>query len=85
VTQQVPTSLHELPAWVDVTAMAVGSVFAAHMVRGRRVPLFAVLRAGVVGGLGGSMARDVLLGLEPAAIANWYYVPPSWPPLPLGA
>ena len=29
----------------------------------------------MVGGLGGGIARDLLLGLEPAAIANWYYVP----------
>jgi uncharacterized membrane protein YeiH len=28
-----------------------------------------------VGGLGGGIARDVVLGLEPAAIANGYYVP----------
>lgn len=26
-------------------------------------------------GLGGGMARDLLLGLEPAAISTWYYVP----------
>ena len=26
-------------------------------------------------GLGGGIARDLLLGLEPAAIVNWYYVP----------
>jgi uncharacterized membrane protein YeiH len=75
VTQQVPTSLHELPAWVDVIAMAVGAVFGAHVARGRHIPLFGVILAGMVGGLGGGIARDLLLGLEPAAIANWYYVP----------
>jgi uncharacterized membrane protein YeiH len=75
VNQTVPTSLHELPAWLDVTAMAVGAVFGAHTAHHRRVPLFGVLLAGVVGGLGGGIARDLLLGLEPAAIANWYYVP----------
>lgn len=75
VTQPVPTSIHELPAWVDVGAMAVGAIFGAHVARGRHVPLFGVLLAGVVGGLGGGIARDLLLGLEPAAIANWYYVP----------
>jgi hypothetical protein len=55
--------------------MAVGTIFGAHTARVRRVPLFGVLLAGVVGGLGGGIARDLLLGLEPAAIANWYYVP----------
>jgi uncharacterized membrane protein YeiH len=55
--------------------MAVGAVFAAHVARRRHVPLFGVLLAGIVGGLGGGIARDVLLGIEPAAITNWYYVP----------
>jgi uncharacterized membrane protein YeiH len=49
--------------------------FGAHVARRRDVPLFGVLLAGVVGGLGGAIARDLLLGLEPAAISNWYYVP----------
>jgi hypothetical protein len=59
--------------------MSVGAVFGAHTARGRHVPLFAVLLAGLVAGLGGGIARDVLLGIEPAAIANWYYVPASRP------
>lgn len=75
MTGASPVSLHQLPGWADVTAMAVGAVFAAHVARRRRVPLFGVLFAGVVGGLGGGMARDVLLGLEPAAITTWYYIP----------
>lgn len=69
------TSLHQLPAWVDVTVMAVAAVFTAHVARRRRVPLFGVMLAGIIGGLGGGMARDVLLGLEPAAITTWYYIP----------
>ena len=70
-----PTSLHQLPAWADVTAMVVAAVFTAHVARRRQVPLFGVLLAGIIGGLGGGIARDVLLGLEPAAITTWYYVP----------
>jgi uncharacterized membrane protein YeiH len=55
--------------------MAVGAAFGAHVACTRRVPLFGVLLAGMVAGLGGGIARDVLLGLEPAAITMWYYVP----------
>jgi uncharacterized membrane protein YeiH len=55
--------------------MAVAALFAAHVARKRQVPLFGVLLAGAVGGLGGGVARDLLLGLEPAAITNWYYIP----------
>jgi uncharacterized membrane protein YeiH len=55
--------------------MVVAATFGAHAARLRHVPLFGVLLAGVVAGLGGGMARDVLLGLEPAAITNWYYIP----------
>ena len=75
MTPTAPTSLHELPAWVDVTAMAVAAVFGAHVARRRQTPLFGVLLAGVVAGLGGGMVRDVLLGLEPVAITTWYYIP----------
>ena len=75
VTHMSPTPLHELPAWLDVAAMAVAAAFGAHVARTMRIPLFGVLLAGVIGGLGGGMARDVLLGLEPVAITTWYYIP----------
>jgi uncharacterized membrane protein YeiH len=55
--------------------MVVGAVFGARLASKRRVPLFGVLLAGVVAGLGGGIVRDVLLGLEPAAITTWYYIP----------
>jgi uncharacterized membrane protein YeiH len=70
-----PLPLHSLPAWVDVTAMAVGAAFGAATGRNRRLPVLAVLAAGVISGLAGGMIRDVLLGLEAAAIKNWYYIP----------
>jgi uncharacterized membrane protein YeiH len=75
VTHTSPTSLHQLPAWLDVAAMAVAATFGAHVARRRHVPLFGVILAGAVSGLAGGMVRDVLLGLEPAAITNWYYIP----------
>jgi uncharacterized membrane protein YeiH len=68
-------TLPSLPAWVDVCAMAVGAAFGAAAGRNRRLPLLAVLGAGVIAGLAGGMVRDFLLGLEAAAIQNWYYIP----------
>ena len=68
-------ALHELPASLDIAAMMVAAAFGAHVTRIMRVPLFGVLLAGVIAGLGGGMARDVLLGLEPIAITAWYYIP----------
>jgi uncharacterized membrane protein YeiH len=70
-----PLPLHSLPIWVDVCAMAVAAAFGAATGRNRRLPLLAVLIAGVIAGLVGGMIRDVLLGLEAAAIENWYYIP----------
>ena len=70
-----PLPLHALPIWVDVTAMSVNAAFGAAVARNRRLTLLAVLIAGVIVGLGGGMVRDVLLGLEAAAIENWYYLP----------
>lgn len=66
---------HQLPASFDVAAMVVAAAFGAHLARRRRAQLFAVLLAGVIVGLGGGMLRDILLGLEPAAIRVWYYIP----------
>jgi uncharacterized membrane protein YeiH len=75
VTDTSAATLHQLPTSLDLAAMAVAAAFAAHVGRKRQVPLFGVLLAGLVGGLGGGMLRDVLLGLEPVAITTWYYVP----------
>src|SRR5215468_1077711 len=55
--------------------MAVAAAFGAHVARMRLIPVFGVLLAGVVVGLGGGITRDVLLGLEPVAIADWFYIP----------
>ncbi len=55
--------------------MTVAAAFGAAAGRNRRLPLLAVLAAGVISGLAGGMVRDFLLGLEAAAIENWYYIP----------
>lgn len=75
VATPAPLPLHSLPPWVDISAMAVAAAFGAATGRNRRLPLLAVLGAGVIAGLVGGMIRDFLLGLEAAAIANWYYIP----------
>lgn len=66
---------HVLPTWADIGAMVVAAAFGAHAARERRIPFTGILLAGVVVGVGGGITRDVLLGLEPAAISNWYYIP----------
>ena len=70
-----PVPLHTLPIWVDIFAMSINAAFGAAVARNRRLTLLAVLIAGVIVGLGGGMVRDVLLGLEAAAIEYWYYLP----------
>ena len=53
----------------------MGALFGAYGARHRRVLLFGVLLPGALSGLGGGMVRDVLLGLEPAAVGNWCCIP----------
>lgn len=64
-----------LPVWFDVTAMAINSVFGAAAARSRLEPVYGTVLGGILVGLGGGMARDILLGLEPAAISGWVYLP----------
>lgn len=71
----VPDSLLALPVWLDVLAMSANGLFGAAVARSRNVPIYGTLFAGLLVGLGGGMARDVLLGLEPVAISVWYYLP----------
>lgn len=70
-----PDPLPTLPVWVQVTAMSLNCMFGASLARSRNVPVFGTLLAGVLVGLGGGIFRDMMLGLEPAAIAEWYYLP----------
>ena len=64
-----------LPLWFDVTVMALNGLLGAAVARSRNAPIFGTLFAAVLVGLGGGMVRDVLLGLEPAAISEWVYIP----------
>lgn len=64
-----------LPLWFDVTVMAINGLLGAAVARSRNTPIFGTLFAALLVGLGGGMVRDVLLGLEPAAISNGVYIP----------
>lgn len=55
--------------------MMTTAVYGAAVGRSRNTPIFGTLFAGLLMGLGGGMTRDVLLGLEPVAIAQWFYIP----------
>lgn len=64
-----------LPVWIDVAAMMTVAAYGAAVARSRNAPIYGTLLAGLLMGLGGGMTRDVLLGLEPVAISDWYYIP----------
>lgn len=64
-----------LPVWLSLGAMCINGAFGAAVARSRFSPVFGVLLAGIVVGLGGGMVRDVLLGTEPVAIKEPFYIP----------
>lgn len=68
-------SLPSLPLWLEVTVMSLNCMFGAALARGRSVPVFGTVLAGIIVGLGGGMLRDMLLGVEPVAIAEWPFLP----------
>ena len=68
-------SLPTLPLWLEVLVMSLNCMFGAALARGRSVPVFGTVLAGVIVGLGGGMLRDMLLGVEPVAIAEWPFLP----------
>ncbi len=65
-----------IPLWMDLLAVAVGSVqgaaFGAQF-RDRRLDLLGVAIIGIATGFGGGIIRDILLGQVPRALeSNWY-------------
>lgn len=68
-------SLPSLPLWLEVTVMSLNCMFGAALARSRSVPVFGTVLAGVLVGLGGGIFRDMMLGTEPVAIANWPFLP----------
>lgn len=64
-----------LPAWLEISAMSMAGLYGAAIARSRNVPVSGTLLAGILTGLGGGMVRDLLLGLEPVAIAEPPFIP----------
>lgn len=61
--------------WFDVCVMAVNGMLGAAVARSRSVAVLGTLFAALLVGLGGGIVRDMLLGLEPAAISHVAYIP----------
>ena len=70
-----PNPLPTLPIWVELAAMTMNCFFGARLARVRGIPVAGTLIAGLFVGLGGGIFRDMMLNLEPTAIAVWYYIP----------
>lgn len=70
------TDAFVIPLWMDLVAVAIGSLqgaaFAAQF-RDRRLDLLGVAVVGIATGFGGGILRDVLLNQVPLALqSNWY-------------
>lgn len=70
------STLVQLPLWVEVVAVAVGSfqgAMYASRLHQRHVDLAGVLLIGVCTGVGGSLIRDILLSERSSALSNnWF-------------
>ena len=71
----MPAAEPSLPLWLEIAAMATNGLYGAALARSRTVPIAGTFLAGIMVGLGGGMARDVLLGTEAVAISNPYLIP----------
>lgn len=70
------TGTFVIPLWMDLVAVAIGSLqgaaFAAQF-RDRRLDLLGVAIVGIATGFGGGILRDLLLNQVPLALqSNWY-------------
>lgn len=64
-----------LPLWIDLGAVAVGSVYGATLATQRKAPLVGVLLMGMLFGFGGSIIRDLLLNAPLNPLVQSRYVP----------
>ena len=67
--------LVQLPALLDLLAIATGALFGAAVAVSRKAPLLGVMTLGVLMGLGGGMIRDVLLDVPVEALHNDWFLP----------
>lgn len=77
--------IQTLPLWIELAAMMTTAVYGGAEVRSRNVPIYGTLLSGLLMGVGGGMTRDILLGLEPAAMTDWFYIPAVLAAAVLGA
>lgn len=64
-----------IPLWVDLTAIAVGSLQGAMFAAGfKRVDLLGVALIGILTGFGGGLLRDLLLGVTPVVFTTNAYI-----------
>ena len=69
-----PPDLATVPVGLDVAAVALGAiqgaVFATRVADERRLDIVGIAVVGIAAGLGGGIARDVLLNQLPAALSD---------------
>ncbi len=70
-----PLVLAQLPALLDLAAIAAGALFGTAVAVARKAPLVGVMLLGVLMGLGGGMIRDALLDVPVEALHNDMFLP----------
>ncbi|MBD5786007.1 TRIC cation channel family protein [Cellulosimicrobium terreum] len=66
-----------IPLWAELVAVGLGALqggLFAGMVRDRRIDLLGVVLIGIGVALGGSLLRDILLGVAPVVVRGEWYV-----------
>jgi len=77
VTANLATEAVQIPVWADVLAISIGSAQGAAFTancRERRIDILGVCILGTIAGLGGSVLRDVQLGVVPVMLTNNAYL-----------
>lgn len=67
-------SLLSPPLWIELSAIVVGALAGAVFAAGRQFDAVGIAAMAVVGGLGGGLLRDILLGTIPLALREPSYL-----------